>query len=88
MSRSRDTDQSIKALERAQPKIKPGSPEHAVLLASGYGMSIEEAEKIIKERDEDPVRWPLTEYRKAQAMVAAYKTKPTVISTRQPWRVR
>lgn len=78
----------IKALEEAQPKIAPGTPAHAALLASGYGMTVEEAKKIIKERDEDPIRWPLGEYRKAQAMLAAYAAKPQVVSTQPPWRVR
>ncbi len=81
----------ITALEQAQPKVLPGTPEMEALLAAGYGMSVEEAKKIIKERDANPVAWPLEEYRKAQALLAAYNAgarehRPS--STRQPWRVR
>lgn len=78
----------ITALEEAQPQIKPGTKGHANFLAAGYGMTIEEAETIIKERDDNPMRWPLEEYRKAKAMLAAYKAKPQVISTTPAWRQR
>ena len=82
---------SIAALMAAQRNVQPGTPEMEALLQAGYGMTIEEARKIIKERDEDPVRWPLEEYRKAQAMLAAYTAGPKErrpSSTRQPWRIR
>ena len=80
----------IEALEQAQPKVLPETPEMEALLASGYGMTVAEAEKIIKERDANPAAWPLDEYRKAQAMLAAYHAKPSQrrpSSTRRPWRV-
>jgi hypothetical protein len=78
----------ITALEEAQPMVKYGTEAHERLLETGYGMTIAEAKTIIKERDEQPERWPLEEARKAQAMIAAYQAKPTVLSTRQPWRTR
>jgi hypothetical protein len=81
----------ITALEQAQPKVLPGTPEMEALLQAGYGMSVAEAQKIIKERDENPVAWPLEEYRKAQAMLAAYNATPKQrqpSSTRKPWRIR
>ncbi|MBU2685680.1 MAG: hypothetical protein KKF27_20755 [Gammaproteobacteria bacterium] len=85
---ARKTD-GIEALEAAQPKYALGSPEHEALLQTGYGMTADEARKIIKERDADPVRWPLEEYRKARAMLEALAVKsPKPSSTRQPWRIR
>ena len=84
-----DTDAQIRALEDAQPKIEFGSPEHAALLASGYGMTIEDAKQIIKERDKDPRLWPFEKYQQAKAMLAAFNAKPSlIINTKQPWRVR
>lgn len=85
---ARKTD-GIEALEAAQPKIAYGSAEHEALLAAGYGMTADEAKKIIKERDADPVRWPLEEYRKAKALLSALAVKsPQPSSTRPPWRIR
>jgi len=78
----------VAALEAVQPVIKPGSAEHEAMLQAGYGMTIEEAKKIIKERDENPQTWPLEEYRKAQAMIEAFGAKPEVLSTKEPWRIR
>jgi hypothetical protein len=76
----------IKALEDAQPHIKPKTAQLESLLQAGYGMSVAEAKTVLKERAEDPARWPLEEARKAQAMLAAYEATPQVISKRQPWR--
>jgi len=78
----------IKQLEDAQPKVKHGSKDHENLLASGYQMTREEADTIIKERAERPELWPYEMLVKAKAFLEALKTKPTVISTRQPWRTR
>ena len=77
----------IKALEDAQPKVKPKSVELEALLQTGYDLTVKEAESIIKERAANPQAYPLEEARKAQAMLAAYNAtnlKPS--STRQGWR--
>jgi len=79
----------IHALEAAQPHVEPKTIQAEALLQSGYGFTVKEAETIIKERDADPVRWPLEEYRKAQAMLQAYHAKPEQrkpSSTRAGWR--
>ena len=76
----------IEALEAAQPHVKPGTVQMEALLQAGYGMTVKEAETILKERADDPVRWPLEEARKAEALLAAYKAKPQVISTRPRWQ--
>lgn len=78
----------IKQLEDAQPKVKPGSKAHEALLASAYHMTREEAETIIKERAERPELWPYEMLVKAKAFMEALGAKPTVVSTRKPWRTR
>ena len=76
----------ITALEDAQPHVKPKTKEAEALLMAGYDLSVEECGKIIKERDENPLAWPLEEYRRAGAMLAAYNTKtPTPSSKRSGW---
>ena len=85
---SQTTDDKIEALENAQPKVKYGSKEHAALLATGYGFTIEGAKQIIKERDADPRVWPFEEYQKAKAMLEQFAAKPVVYNTKKPWRVR
>lgn len=83
------SDDKITALEDAQPSVKFGSPEHATLLESGYGFSIEDAKQIIAERDKDPRVWPFEVYQKAKAMLAAFNVKkPIVYNTKRPWRTR
>jgi len=79
-------DDKIRALEAAQPHVKPKTPQAEALLQAGYDLSVKECEAIIKERDANPVAWPLEEYRKAQAMLAAYNTPtPKPSSTRRGW---
>lgn len=67
--------EKIKALEEAQPHVKPKTEEMEALLMAGYGFSVNDAKTIIKERDANPQSWPLDEYRKAKAMLAAYEAK-------------
>ena len=68
-------EEKIKALADAQPKVKYGSPEHAALLAAGYGMTIEQARTIIEERKKKPELWPYEEFAKAQAMIVSQYNK-------------
>jgi len=68
-------------------QIKPGTAAMAAYLEAGYGMTLQEAETIVKERPDNPTLWPYEQYAKAQAMLAAYKAKPQVISTKQPWQI-
>ena len=65
----------------------PKTPELAAFLAAGYGMTIEKAQLIIKERKADPNLWPYEMLEKAEALLAAYEAKPQVISTRKPWQI-
>ena len=67
--------------------IKPGTPEMAAYLEAGYGMSLEKAQTIIKERPERPELWPYEVYEKAQAFMAAYNATPEPVSTRKAWRL-
>jgi hypothetical protein len=79
-------EDGVKALEKAQVHIEPGSPEHEALLATGYEMTREQAETIIAERKKRPELWPYEMLTKAQAFLAAFESKPQVVSTRPPWR--
>ena len=76
----------IRALEAAQPHVKPKTAQLEALLQAGYGMTVAEAKTILKERKDNPAMWPLEEARKAEAMLAAYEATPQVISTRAGWR--
>lgn len=79
---------AVDALETAQRVVKPGTPEMESLLAAGYGMTLEEAQQIVKERDANPQMYPFDVYQKAKAFIAAYGAKPQVISDKPPWRTR
>ena len=76
----------IRALEAAQPHIKPKTKAMAALLEFGYRMNVEQAEAILKERKANPQSWPYEKYEAAQAFMAAYAAKPTVTSKRAGWR--
>jgi len=80
------TAERMTELAAAQPMVKPGTPEMETLLAAGYGLTVAEAERVIAERDKDPQRWPMEDYKKAKAFLEAYHATPQVISTRRPWR--
>jgi len=74
-------------LDETVDKIPFGSKEHAQLISIGYdGMTVEDAKRIIKERDERPELWPWEEYQKARAYLAAVSATPIVVSTRQGWK--
>ena len=80
--------EKMQALADAQPKVEFGSPEHASLLAAGYGMTIEQARTIIKERAEKPELWPYEKFEQATAMIAAFEANPKThgpSNTRQAW---
>lgn len=70
-------------LEKAK-RIKPGTPEMENLLAGAYGMDIEEAKRIIEERKANPAAHPYEDYKKAVALLAAYKATPQVIAVNKP----
>lgn len=66
--------------------IRPKSTEMGNLLAAGYQMTIAEAREVIKARAEDSTAYSIAELRKAQAMLEAYETPPTVTARREMWR--
>lgn len=68
------------------PKVRPGSDEHANLLAAGYGMTVEEAREIIAVREKNPAAYSIAEVRKAQALVQAIAAKPAISSARPMWK--
>ena len=66
--------------------IKPGTKEMAERLSVGYGMTLDEANEIIKERKDNPQSHPYERLRKAQAFLEAYKATPQVVSTTPGWK--
>jgi hypothetical protein len=65
--------------------IKPKTPEMERLLATGYGMTIEQAKAHKKAYDEGATHL-VDKAEKADAMLQAYEAKPQVISEREPWQ--
>jgi hypothetical protein len=82
------SEERIKALESAQPKILPETPEMEAFLSTGYkGMTVERANLIIDERNKDPNTWPLQKVEEAEAFLAAYHAKnPKPSSNRSGWK--
>jgi len=68
-------------------RILPGTPEMEAFLAAGYpGMTVEKAETIIKERQQNPQLWPYEVLEQAKAFLEAYRATPKVISNREMWK--
>lgn len=67
-------------------KIGYGSKGHAQLLEAAYGMTVEKAKTIIKERKENPAAWPYELFEKAEAMLANLAATPVAIDTDPGWR--
>lgn len=79
--------EKIRLVELRQPMVEPGSDEHAALLASGYGMSVDTARQIVKERNKRPELWPYEKFEQAKAMLAAFEARdPQPSSKRKPWK--
>ena len=66
-------------------KITFGSKEHVALVEGAYGMTVEKANTIVKERPANPQLYPYDLFEKAQAMLEALKTKPITIDTDPGW---
>jgi hypothetical protein len=67
--------------------IEYGTPEHEALLSAGYGgMTREDAERIIAERDANPLTHPYEEYRRAKAFLAGLEAVPVVIDKKPGWK--
>ncbi len=82
-----NTDQPLTTADVLKKNyIEPGSKAHQALLESGYGMTVEKAKQIIKERKENPLLWPYDLYEKAENMLAALNAKPQVIDQTPGWR--
>jgi hypothetical protein len=84
------SEERIRALEAAQIKVEPGTPEMEALLSTGYkGMTVEKAQLIIEERKKDPHTWPLERVEQAEAFLAAYnatKKERRPSSDRRGWK--
>ena len=81
------TDEKVQTLEDQVNVIKPNTKAAEAHLSIGYGgMTVKDAELIIKERKADPHSHPYERYKEAEAFLAAYKSKSQVISTRPGWK--
>lgn len=69
----------------AKNKIPFGSPAHIRLLETGYGMSVEKAKTIVKERKENPQLWPYDLWEKAVNLLQAIDAVPVVIDQTPGW---
>jgi hypothetical protein len=87
MANNKKTSEESSASQGEIAKILPGTPEMEAFLAAGYpGMTVAKAEAIIKERQANPQSWPYEVFEQAQAYLAAYRSTPQVISTREMWK--
>jgi len=70
------------------PVIKPGTPEAEAFLGVGYGgMTVEQANEIVKGRKENPSLYSYEKYELAKAFLAAYNAKdPKPNSTDPGWK--
>jgi hypothetical protein len=72
------------------PVVKPGTPAAEALLSAGYdGMTVEQANEIVKGRKETPGLYSYEKYEKAVAFLAAYNAteKQLVPSSTKPgWK--
>ena len=70
----------------AKNKIVYGSKEHVALVEGAYGMTVEKAKTIVKERPANPQLYPYDLFEKAQAMLAALDAKPIAIDKTPGWK--
>lgn len=71
---------------REKNYIKPGSPQHELMVQVGYNMTKEKAETIIKERKANPQSWPYEMQEKAEAFLAQLEAQPQVVSKKPGWK--
>jgi len=77
-----------KTKKDAVTPVLPNTPEMEALLGLAYKMDAKKAEMIIAdwEKNGSTSKFPYERYEAAEAFLAAYTSKPVVISKRQPWR--
>lgn len=83
---SKNFQRGLASVKASGQFITPGSPEHAELLETGYGMSLERAKEIIEESKKNPLAFPYEIRQKAQALLEATKAKPVAISKNPGWK--
>lgn len=66
--------------------VLPGTQEMENLLQPAYQMTVEQAEELIKQRQENAQNVPWDEYQKAIAFMAAYHSKAEATSTDPGWQ--
>lgn len=81
----RGQNEALKSSGAVVQNVTVGSPHHENLLSIGFGMSVEEAKQIVKERDENPLTHDYPTYVKAKSMLRQLETAPRVTSNKVPW---
>jgi len=66
---------SLKQALKGAQVVERGSPQHIGMIESGYGMMVEDAHAVIKEREQNPALHSIEDAKKARAMLA--QIKPT-----------
>lgn len=77
-----------KTLTQTVTPVKRGTPEMEALLSVGYGMTFDEAQQIVKERDSNPHAHSYDAFKSATAFLKAYnagKQELTPSSKRAGW---
>lgn len=86
MAVSDNFTRGLAAVKQAGQFVQPGSKEHADLLETGYEMTTERAEEIVKLGKDNPLAFPYEVRQKAAALLAALKAKPVAISKKTGWQ--
>ena len=56
------------------------------MVEAGYGISIEDARRIIADWEKNPASWPYEQVQKARGAIAAYETDAIAVSTDPGWQ--
>lgn len=65
--------------------VRRKTPEMARIVEQGYGMSMEDAKRILDDWEKDPTRWSHADVQKARAALAAYETEPIPVDPEPGW---
>ena len=80
------TKKEVTNLVTSKNPILPNTPAMETLLSAGYNMTVDEANDLIALRKTNPALVDYNEYKKAQAFLAAYKTKSIPVDTEPGYR--
>lgn len=85
-ARLKDGTMTTTELVAARNYVEFGSEAHERRLSAAYdGLTREDAELIIKEREKDPHLWPWDKYQQAKRFLKELDGKPKPVSTKKHW---